>query len=412
VVRLVHAGGTESRTTGADGRFAFQVTEPGVYEVACAPSDDCTPTTPHSRQVVIVRRSDGTLSGYDRAHFGCADRASAVSVLGVVFEDLDRDGTQGPGEPGIPGVLLVGSVPQCPTFAPIEAWTNERGAYGMSLPPCDPPYVIHRAPLPGFVDTTPNPLVFPGPPVPGDSLPDPTDPLPPIPVFFANFGVAREGAGNEFFIDGFVYHDRDRNGRRDAGEPGLPDLGVWASGLLCMTPVSAYTRTDAGGHYRLAGRDVHCPLPWLAGSEAPPGWCATSPTRITLDGPPPDGSATFHVDFGVAPCDSIPPPQGFRVTGVVFLDTDRDGHRDPDEPGLQGVVLELMTKCDAIFRTTTDAGGRYSFRAAGCGAYAVAVVEPGFPVYTTPNPAPFDPGTPPGTELTIDFGVQRMRPPG
>ena len=41
------------------------------------------------------------------------------------------------------------------------------------------------------------------------------------------------------------------------------------------------------------------------------------PVPVTLP-----ATTSFHQDFGVAACDSIPLPTGFSIAGVVFLDAD------------------------------------------------------------------------------------------
>ena len=82
------------------------------------------------------------------------------------------------------------------------------------------------------------------------------------------------------------------------------------------------------------------------------------------------------------------------------------------EPGIAGVTLEMLTLCDAIFRTKSDASGRYVFRGM-CGAHGVSLVEPAFPEHTTPNPASFDPAAvQPGDTVILNFGVLLERQPG
>src|SRR5262249_8865015 len=97
--------------------------------------------------------------------FGIApiDPTEGVRFDGFVFADGNRDGTRDPDEPGVPHVTIVGSTPTCPTFAPIKAETDADGHYTIVLPRCDPPFILHRQPVAGFVDTTPNPLVLRGP---------------------------------------------------------------------------------------------------------------------------------------------------------------------------------------------------------------------------------------------------------
>jgi len=337
-----------------------------------------------------------------RADFGVARRDSTsadVLVEGLVYRDLNGDGHPDPGEPGIPGVLLVGST-NCPTFAPIEARTNERGLYSMRLPggECGPPWIVHEVTLPGT--TTPNPVIFDAPPPPGTP-------------FRADFGVAPGGQVDSLAVEGVVFKDENANGVRDAGEGGIADVGVSASGLPCLTPGLAHTRTDPRGHYLLLGKEVHCRLPWVVGQEGIPGTRNTSPNPAILQGPPP-ADGIFHVDFGVASQDSTPPPHGFTIEGSVFLDLNANGLRDGGEPGVSGAEVQLQSLCTVFRATHTDLEGRYRFDPHVVGACPVSAAwqsAPVFPQYTTPNPAPVDSVPPPGSVLRIDFGVRRAVPP-
>jgi hypothetical protein len=331
-----------------------------------------------------------------------------VAVFGIVFDDLNRNGQIDRGEPGVPNVLLIGSTPQCPTFAAIMTHTDENGRYRMLLPACQPPFIVHRAPIPGFIDTTPNPLVF-GGAVP-DSFPPPP-PHPPVPpVLQANFGVARDDGGSRpAAVEGFVFRDVNRNGTHDPGEVGLAGVAVTANGLICANPGAGFTQTDAHGHYRIAADQVHCPLPWLVMHGPIEHACDTSRNPIQLDGPPPpDG--VMHADFGVAGCDSIPPPVGVRVEGVVWNDQNRNGTRERGEAGIIGVTVRLVTPLDIIIETQTDAEGHYAFQSRTV-VLAVEQVAPVFPIHTTPNPYPIDPATTlPGDVVRVDFGVNRATP--
>jgi hypothetical protein len=289
-VQLVHDDQVRTAQSDERGVFAFTVDAPGLYVVELVPTDFCVETTPPRAQVFIVRRPDGSLSSYDGVIFGCRGDGpppdSSVAVRGVVFIDVDRNGVRDPGEAGLAGVLVVGSVPQCPTFAAIEARTDDRGAYAMRLPGCPPPYLVHRERLVGYVDTTPNPLVFGSP----------------APELVADFGIAPSDSSGESFVEGVAYDDRDGDGQRDRGEPGLADVEVTVGGYLCLSPVVAIVYTDADGRYRVRGADVHCALPWVVRRGALPDGCDTSPNPIVLRGAPGDPPVVFHVDFGSGPC--------------------------------------------------------------------------------------------------------------
>jgi hypothetical protein len=428
-VSLVSGATTQTTLTDEHGRYAFVVSEPGLYEVTREPAGDCQPTTPNRRQVFIVARADGSLSGFDHANFGCGGGPvpdMRVFFVGMVYNDLNRDGVHQMGEPGVAGIGVTGSS-GCPTFAAIRTFTDGRGAYQLVVPRCAPPYVVGHDPLPGFVDTSPNPLVFGDPGVvPGDSVPGgpPTDPpmppLPPVRLLHADFGIAPGDSTNQTSVEGFVYRDANRNGQMDAGEPGTAGVRVTAGSLVCMIPAIGVTTTDERGHYRLTEADVRCILPWSVQHDPLPGGCDTSPNPVIIGGmpgstPPLPGTGQFHVDFGVAACDTVPTPTSYGITGLVFLDMDGDGQHDPGEPGIPGAGLSLESVCLVWRATQTDASGHYSFAprvVAMCPVGAVRQYAPDFPMHTTPNPFPVDPNSvPPGAVLNVDFGIRPIRDP-
>jgi hypothetical protein len=57
------------------------------------------------------------------------------------------------------------------------------------------------------------------------------------------------------------------------------------------------------------------------------------------------------------------------IRGVLFLDRNRNGVRDPGEPGVAGVTIYL----DRGFSVETDANGEFTFDSVATGAHAVRV---------------------------------------
>jgi hypothetical protein len=190
-IALQGEAGSQLTRTDADGHYAFHVDAPGLYtlifgcpECAGAPPYPCLLTTPERRQVLIVVRADGTLSSFVHGDFGCARPFSEALATGVVFEDLDRNGVRDRREPGVPGVRIVAQSVHCDIAARVTE-TDAQGRYRIPLPGCLPWTVEHDA-LPGFVDTTPNPVTLPR------ERRDPGDPMPPQPApYLVDFGVSR-----------------------------------------------------------------------------------------------------------------------------------------------------------------------------------------------------------------------------
>lgn len=386
---LRHGDRAETRRTDARGRYEFVATEAGAYELGFDAGDGCDPTTPAELHVVLVRRPDGTLSSFLHGDFGCRgeDPNNGPIVSGLVFEDLNRNGLPDDGERGIPGVVIVGSAPHCPTFAPIQTRTNERGLYRLQLPPCVPPFMLHRQPVRGYVDTSPNPVVF-------------EQPIPP--QARADFGLTVADSSQDFAVEGIVFEDHDADGVQDSNEPGIAGARLTLSGLQCSTPVAAQAHTDERGRYRFEPGVAPCPMPWLVQRHGPGRDTLSNPRLVPR--PPPDGSRTARADFGVVP--SVVPPPAPSLQGSVFLDANRNGVRDRGEAGVPGAELSLLSPCEVLRVTRTDVHGNYAFPAsvvAVCPVTGVQQTQPVFRVRTTPNPVHFPPGSLPLP--VVDFGV-------
>ncbi|GBC61613.1 hypothetical protein DENIS_2575 [Desulfonema ishimotonii] len=132
------------------------------------------------------------------------------------------------------------------------------------------------------------------------------------------------------------------------------------------------------------------------------------------------------VDFGYylpeSPVSPEPPDVLNRIGDFVWLDTDRDGVQDADEPGLSGITVGLYnaTGTTLLAETVTDSQGRYYFTGLQAGDYMVALDLPDGYLISDPNqggdsgadsnPDPVTGRTEvrvlPGiSDLTIDAGV-------
>jgi len=318
------------------------------------------------------------------------------TIAGNVFEDRNLNGQREIDEPGIAGVgvgVLVGDHERI-------AVTDDFGNYSFVLEEAGLYEVTLSLPA-GLLPTTPTELHVLIVRLPDGNLSQ---------FLHADFGLFREAPPEgELFITGFVYMDLDRNGVRDSNEAGIPDVGISASGLLCLSPIAAFARTDAHGFYRIRGSDIHCLLPWVVRREPVLGLVGTTPEQVILETRPPDGSNTFPVDFGLAPEDSTQEART-SIEGFVFWDLNQNGIRDADERGAPGAEVQLQIPCRMLPPTvTTNAAGYYSFppeMVGLCPVTGVRLSAPAFRVYTTPNPAPVEIPTVPGFHLLhVSFGV-------
>ena len=153
-------------------------------------------------------------------------------------------------------------------------------------------------------------------------------------------------------LEGVVFQDRNENGRQDPDEPGVPGVIMRIEGRrAAISDRDGRLSIDAlrEGEYRLT----------LDGDTVPVGLVTTQP-RITVQVT--DGART-NVEFALV--------SDATLSGIVYLDADRNGVRDPDEEGIGGVVFELQGPRQQ-FATSTD-DGTFAFSHLPPGDYTLVV---------------------------------------
>ncbi len=392
-----------STVTDGSGGYRFDALPTGDYEVRLDPASLPTATTTPTLD------RDGVLDGstilnlapgatVDDADFGYQPLGS---IGDTVFADLDGNGVQAAGEPGLDGVtvdLLDGSGVVLAT-----AVTAAGGGYRFdALPTATYTVRIDEATLPA---TTRSRTADP------DGTADGRTTIALAPggiVTNADFGYRPLGS-----VGDRVFADLDGNGAPDAGEPGLPGVTVElrdGSGILV-----ADTVTDATGTYRFPDLAAGAYEVRIDASTLPAG--TTSPTADrdgVLDGATSltlaSGAVVDDVDFGYQPLGSI--------GDLVFADLDGNGSPSPGEAGLSGVDVELLDAGGALLATsTTDGAGAYSFPGLPGGDYTVRIVTASLPATTTTPTGDRDGVLDAQTSVTlapgesaddVDFGFQPL----
>ena len=412
-------------TTGAAGDYSFAGLAPGTYTIEvdtstlpagffAAPCDaggndafdnDCSPFS----VTLVTTTNDVTVDfGY------CDDFPNSIGDF--VWHDLDCDGIQDLGEPGLVGVAL--DLKDAQGVVVSQAMTDSQGAYTFrGLQPGDYTVEVDPTSLPaGFFAAPCN--------VGGDDAVD--NDCSPVDISLVTTTNATDVDFG--YCDGFpnsvgdrVWRDLNCDGLQSPNEPGIMGVTVVArdaQGVLLQQAI-----TDGNGNYTLRGLPPGTYSIEVDPSTLPPGLFAApcnvgsddmidndcSPASVTLVTTTNDMS----VDFGY--CDEF----GNSLGDFVWNDLDCDGLQDPGEPGISGVTVFIETDLGVLVdQVVTDGQGGYMFLGLGPGTYMIEVdqstLPPGFvlaPCMVGTDPALDNNCTPaivtvvsPMNDLTIDFG--------
>jgi protocatechuate 3,4-dioxygenase beta subunit len=190
-----------------------------------------------------------------------------------------------------------------------------------------------------------------------------------------NFGEVKPAS-----ISGHVYEDRNNNGMRQAGEPGIGGVTIQLTGTDDRGQAVNLTQiTDASGFYQFLNLR---PGQYQLNEQQPANYIDGKDTVGSQGGRAGNDVLTALVlrpatrgtdnDFGELPTSS--------VSGVVYHDKNNNGQRDAGEAGISGVLITL-DGVDflgrAVRRTQlTVAGGAYSFQTLLPGDYHILEKQP------------------------------------
>ena len=321
-----------------------------------------------------------------------------------VWNDLNSNGIQDTGEPGLNGVTVnlydyQDNLLQTAVTKPGP--TGSQLGYYQFTGVCAGTYTVKvdETTLPkgsngkiDFAETTVN--------APGSTTANDSNPNPSTVILATNdstdetidFGyVSLQG-----MIGDYVWFDANGNGLQDAGEPGINGVTVnlydnTQTNLLATTVTEYGGPNNVNGYYQFTGLSAGNYVVVVDSSTLPAGYLPTthfvgsnsaidsngSPAAVNL---PTDSSIDETIDFGyVAPCNGT-------IGDFVWHDLNLDGIQDTGEPGISGVTLDLYDFTHTLIQTaTTNGSGNYLFSGLCAGSYEVDVVGSTLPPNFTPT---------------------------
>ena len=392
--------GLANTTTDATGMYMFGDLEAGRYQVRVfgpdgfvfSPANQGSDDAVDSDQVTVNTNNVGRTGNINLAagetnltiDFGLYEEPQLASLGDFVWEDLDGDGIQDAGEPGVGGVTV--NLKDAANSVIDSTTTAADGSYSFTgLAPGT--YSVQFVEPAGFDFT----LLNAGANVALDSDADPamngmTDPV--TLVAGENNTTLDAGLVPEpplpASLGDFVWEDLDGDGIQDAGEPGVG--GVTVNLKDAANSVIDSTTTAADGSYSFTGL---APGTYSVQFVEPAGFDFTllnAGANVALDSDADPamngmtdpvtlvaGENNTTLDAGLVP----EPPLPASLGDFVWEDLDGDGIQDAGEPGVGGVTVNLKDAANSVIdSTTTAADGSYSFTGLAPGTYSVQFVEP------------------------------------
>ncbi len=338
------------------GPFSLAAFSTQAYDLAAVIPEDAVSVSTIENTVTL---DPGT--GEPPADGGTATPVRTARLGDRIWNDLNGDGVQDAGEPGIADVtveLRDGTCTpggDCPTTT-----TDGTGAYAFTGLTAGDYTVAVQPPTGGSATYDADGT--------GSTHQSSVTVTEGADVVDQDFGYRFTGR-----IGDRIWEDRDGDGIQDAGEPGIGGVTVELRDDTCTPGSDCVTvTTDADGGYvfeSVAAGDYTVAVTAPAGTEptADPDGGLDDIAAVTLT----NGDEVLDQDFGYRFMG--------RIGGRIWEDIDGDGIQDAGEPGVANHPVELRdSSCtpDNLCETTrTDSDGNYLFD---------AVVDGDYTVYTNP----------------------------
>ncbi|WP_439624505.1 SdrD B-like domain-containing protein [Gemmata sp.] len=395
-------------TTDADGKYEFTALAPGTYQITVAAANFAAGGTLRgysaspTGQGTAATDSNGSPSGTTPLALESGDDDptidfgyyAPVTIGDFVWHDLNGNGLQDNGEPGIAGVvLLLTGTDSLNNPVTGTATTDANGKYqfvedpGTYVVSVDPANSLAGGKLFGFVPTARNQGL--------DDTVDSDDPTgtattPDTLAIGDDDPTIDFGFYQPVTVGNFVWDDLNGNGVQDGGEPGIAGVTLTLTGTDgAGNPVTLTDTTDADGKYLFDALPPGAYSVEVTDSgNVLDGYVVTARDQgadDALDSDDPTGTDTTPDTLAIGDDDPTIDFGYYRPVAVgnfVWLDTNRDGIQDTGELGIAGVTLTLAGTDglgNAVTDTAvTDADGKYEFTDLPPGAYAVTVAPANF----------------------------------
>jgi protocatechuate 3,4-dioxygenase beta subunit len=386
----------KTTTTNASGLYMFFDVAAGSYTVgfsnlpagyAFSPADatgdaadsDPNPNTGRTGTITIAGTGN-VITTVDAGIVSNPNVFDSKSSIGdFVWNDLNNNGIQDAGEPGIPGVTVTLYAADGTTVIGTTT-TDALGKYQFSNLPAGT-YIVGFSGFPAGYSLSSLPNA--GADDAKDSDADPgTGKTGPITLLSGQVNTTVDAALRNpavlARVGNFVWNDVNGNGHQDAGEPGVPGVSVYL--LDNLGNVLKNTVSDANGFYLFT--DLAAGTYSIRFGNLPAGFVATAkdaaPANDNTDSDANTASLTTDPfalaaggidltrDFGVISTTTA------SVGDYVWSDVDGDGQQDANEPGIAGVLVTLYNSAGvAVASTVTDANGKYLFVNVPPGSYTM-----------------------------------------
>ncbi len=272
-------------------------------------------------------------------------------LTGHLFNDVDGNGVEGPGDTPMANidVIITDSNGNVQTVV-----TDASGNWSVSVPPGST-----------IVNVNQNDANFPA----GGTLTVGTDPFTVTAVAGSTVNTTPMAYRILGIVTGHLYIDTNNSGAQDPGEPNLANITVKVTDSLGQ---DHFVVTNTGGN-------------WTASVP-------TGSTTIDVDNSDPDFPAVTSQSEGTDP-NTVSALAGTTVnggndgyyiatsvTGTLYTDRNNNGSRDPGEPGLAGVSVQV-TSINGTQTVVTDSNGNWT-ASVPPGSVTATVQQTG-PIFTT-----------------------------